>query len=132
MYGLHPHQHTVYTALDAELTQDAELVGQLPGGATFLVTDEPTCADGLIWIPITNTQLDISGYTVEGTEAEYWTEPASVDVLAENLALDFTSVADNATVEIIPAAQNFEYFYEGGNPPFIQVSFTEPIEPLRI
>lgn len=51
----------------------AELVGQIPGGATFTVLSLPTCADGYAWYQIQYGEL--VGWTAEGTSDTYWLEP---------------------------------------------------------
>jgi|GEM_PF-6498652 len=110
-----------------EPSTDAELVGKLDGGVTFLVTSDAVCADGFTWIAVSNPLLDISGYTVERANDTYWTEPATIEILAENLAFDFTPVTDNVSVEVIPESDFFDHYREGGNPAFIQVAFDAPI-----
>lgn len=51
----------------------AALVGQLPGGATFVVLDGPTCADGYAWYRVEYDELQ--GWTAEGTPENYFIVP---------------------------------------------------------
>ncbi len=48
-------------------------VGSIPGGAVFNVLAGPVCADGLNWWQIKYAGL--TGWTVEGSGADYWVEP---------------------------------------------------------
>ena len=111
----------------ANPTAGADLIGQLDGGTTFLVTGESICADGFTWLPVSNERLEISGYTVEGTDSAYWTEPATIEILRENFAMDFKTVSDNVTVSVVPASDNFDYYRDGGHPAFIQITLYEAI-----
>jgi len=54
-------------------TRGAELIGAIPGGAAFNVLEGPVCADGLNWWRVETD--DITGWTVEGADGEYWIEP---------------------------------------------------------
>ncbi|MCA9906299.1 MAG: SH3 domain-containing protein, partial [Anaerolineae bacterium] len=51
-------------------------IGQVPGGAEFLVLDGPAFGDDLRWWLIDYNGL--IGWTVEGQGTEYWLEPLSV------------------------------------------------------
>jgi Tol biopolymer transport system component len=51
------------------------LLGAIPGGVEFAVLDGPVCADGLNWWRVSTP--DITGWTVEGSGADYWIEPFS-------------------------------------------------------
>ncbi len=57
----------------AQPLRDAELIGAIPGGAAFRVLEGPICADGLNWWRVETD--DITGWTVEGADGEYWIEP---------------------------------------------------------
>lgn len=60
-------------------SRDSELIGAIPGGAEFTVLEGPNCVDGLNWWRVETDAL--TGWTVEGADAEYWIEPiASAEV----------------------------------------------------
>jgi hypothetical protein len=49
------------------------ILGQIPGGATFLVVSGPQCAEGFYWWQVNyNGQI---GWTPEGENSTYWLEP---------------------------------------------------------
>lgn len=48
-------------------------VGEIPGGATFLIYDGPVCSDGTAWWFV--SYEDVIGYTAEGLGTEYFLEP---------------------------------------------------------
>lgn len=53
---------------------DGQLLGEIPAGGTFLILEGPTCAGGYAW-----WRVDYNGtvgWTVEGSDTEYWLEPA--------------------------------------------------------
>ncbi len=54
-------------------SRSGNLVGQIPGGETFLVLAGPVCADGLNWWQVRNTKVE--GWTVEAVGLDYWLEP---------------------------------------------------------
>lgn len=54
-------------------SRDSELIGAIPGGAEFTVLEGPNCVDGLNWWRVETSA--ITGWTVEGADAEYWIEP---------------------------------------------------------
>lgn len=54
----------------------AELTGQIPAGAAFIVLEGPTCANGYAWWRVDYNGL--VGWTVEGSGDQYWLEPAGV------------------------------------------------------
>ncbi len=110
----------------AEPSLSSELVGQLDGGTTFVVLGEAVCADGLTWWEVRNSRTGVEGYTVEGTSDSYWTEPASIDILAENMAVNFTPVANDMTLEMMPPMSGDNGF-RGPSPSFIQADLVSPI-----
>lgn len=57
-------------------TTSGARIGQVPGGAEFLVLDGPAFGDDLRWWLIEYNGL--IGWTVEGQGTEYWLEPLSV------------------------------------------------------
>jgi hypothetical protein len=66
-------------------------VGQLPGGAVFTVLDGPQCADGYVWWEI--EYQDITGWTVEGIEGEYYLLPALGGEETEDSLVEVAPVA---------------------------------------
>lgn len=56
-------------------TRASARVGEIPGGATFLIYDGPICSDGTAWWFV--SYEDVIGYTVEGLGTEYFLEPNS-------------------------------------------------------
>lgn len=68
---------------DANNVRDAAsrggaLVGSIPGGAVFDVLDGPVCADGFNWWQVTYDAF--TGWTPEGSGADYWVEPYEAPV----------------------------------------------------
>ena len=55
--------------------RDAQLLGSIPGGTGFSVIEGPVCTDGLNWWYVKTDE--ITGWTVEGSDTEYWIEPLS-------------------------------------------------------
>lgn len=53
----------------------AELIGKIPGGASFTILEGPVCADGLTYWKV-NYDGQI-GWTAEGKGSTYWLEPAN-------------------------------------------------------
>ncbi|MDX2162233.1 MAG: hypothetical protein SF162_12980 [bacterium] len=56
-------------------------VGQIPGGGHFTVLEGPVCAEGYNWWRIQTA--DVSGWTVEGADGDYWVEPLPADAPPE-------------------------------------------------
>jgi len=54
---------------------DGSRIGQIPGGAEFLVLDGPTYRDDFRWWLIMYN--DLIGWTVEGQGSDYWLEPVA-------------------------------------------------------
>jgi len=67
-------------------SRGAELIGAIPGGTAFNVLEGPVCADGLNWWRVETD--DITGWTVEGADGEYWIEPLP---LAEETSIESAS-----------------------------------------
>ncbi|MDE2858692.1 MAG: SH3 domain-containing protein [Chloroflexota bacterium] len=60
---------------DGAGTSGTSILGGMPAGTNFLITDYPECdAEGRRWFPIQHNQLE--GWTAAGQGAEYWIEPA--------------------------------------------------------
>ncbi|MFC1961101.1 hypothetical protein ACFLYO_10365 [Chloroflexota bacterium] len=60
---------------DQPTTAGAE-VGFIPGGAAFTVLAGPVCADDFAWWQV--AYGDVTGWTVEGSDADYWLEPVDL------------------------------------------------------
>lgn len=54
-------------------SRKGQLLGQVPGGETFKVTNGPKCVEGFNWWQI--NYKGIIGWTVEATGDEYWLQP---------------------------------------------------------
>jgi hypothetical protein len=52
-----------------------ERLGEIPGGAVFLVLDGPVCNEGYAWWFVDYN--GILGYTAEGTGTDYFVEPVT-------------------------------------------------------
>lgn len=80
-------------------SREGALTGTIPGGEVFQVLDGPVCADGFNWWQVEYGTL--TGWTVDGTGAEYWLEPYEVP------AIQNTDVPPTPTSEPVfaPAAQ---------------------------
>lgn len=53
------------------------LIGEIPGGATFDVLDGPFCDGGLLWWQVSYGEL--TGFTAEGNRDTYFVEPVSAN-----------------------------------------------------
>jgi len=51
----------------------ANQIGQLPEGASFVVAEDPVCADGIYWWRIES--MAAGGWVAEGADGEYFIEP---------------------------------------------------------
>ncbi len=109
----------------AEPSADAELVGQLAGGAVFTVLDGPTCADDLTWWQVAALDDSISGWTVAGTPGDYWLEPGGwLGYTAEQVGLDYHPIANAAKVEALLPNTGRDPFFNGA-PDRIEIAFEE-------
>ena len=59
-------------------SRSGALVGSIPGGGVFTVLEGPVCADGFNWWGVEYNGL--TGWTVEGSGADYWVEPYTASV----------------------------------------------------
>lgn len=55
----------------------ANVVGQIPGGESFLVIDGPVCDEGIAWWQVAYEAAagDVLGWTAEGVAPDYFLEP---------------------------------------------------------
>ena len=112
-------------------TTNSEIVGTLAENTPLTVLDGPICADGFNWYQVENTQLGIAGYTVEGNQDEFWIIPASLEQIAQYIALDFSTIAGDVVVEIMPPEQeNFSMGREP-SPQYIDISLQNPLYEKR-
>ncbi len=56
-----------------EPSREGQKTGEIPPGGVFAVLEGPVCADGFNWWQVDFDGL--TGWTVEGTDGEYWIEP---------------------------------------------------------
>jgi hypothetical protein len=49
------------------------VIGQIPGGAVFVVVSGPQCSSGYAWWQVNFN--GVIGWTAEGQGSEYWLEP---------------------------------------------------------
>ena len=111
----------------AEASADAELIGQLPGETVFTVLDGFICADNLTWWEVSTLDGTLTGWTVEGIGDEYWLEPGGwLGYSAEQVGLDYTTIANQVTVATLPPTLDSDLFYEGA-PDLLQVLFEDTI-----
>jgi WD40 repeat protein len=79
-------------------SRDATRLGVIPSGGILEVLEGPTCADGLRWWRVHYENL--IGWTVEGSDGEYWLLPMTEQIQASELPLALPTIvitAENAS-----------------------------------
>lgn len=77
-------------------SRDATRLGVIPSGAVLEVLEGPTCADGLQWWRVQYGSL--IGWTVEGSDGEYWLLPKAEQPVESPVVLSTTVItAENAS-----------------------------------
>jgi hypothetical protein len=83
---------------------EAGQVAVLRSGATFIVSEGPSCNGGYYWYRITLTETSESGWVAEGTTDQYWLESADAadTLLAEQICVAW---ADNTGIYTATAGE---------------------------
>lgn len=81
-------------------SRDATRLGVIPSGEIFEVLEGPTCADGLQWWRVHHGNL--IGWTVEGSDGEYWIVPIAEQPVEPPLVLSTTVITTENITQLQP------------------------------
>lgn len=121
---------------DANNVRDApassgELVGQIPGGAPFALTEnDPVCAGSRLWVEV--SYADFTGWTVEASGTDYWVEPLDGIVYEDDIIrliypVDYLTDIESET---IPAQDQMGGTYPIRRQYALNIIMDEEVHPL--